>query len=76
MFYYPQGAVDIPTPGCNSGSIKYTLRDDCADVTQGFAERKGWRIISTGTSLLMGTYMDRKDLGTVDTRGAYLHLPQ
>lgn len=43
-------------------------------MTQEFAERKGWRIIPTGTSLSTGTDMDRRVLGMVDTSGAYLHL--
>lgn len=77
MFYYPQGSLDICTPDCSSGSVKYTLRDHCADfnlVTQELAERKGWRIIPTGTALSTGTEVDSKVLGTVDTLGAFLHL--
>lgn len=77
MVYYLQGAIVIPTPDCSSGSVKYALKDHCVDVnlvTQAFAERKGWRIVATGTSLSTGTYVDRKVLCTVDTTGAYLHL--
>lgn len=77
MFYYPEAAVDIRTPDCSSGSIRYALRDRCADVnlvTQESAEGKGRCIVDTGTSLSIGTDMDSKVLGIVDTTGAYLHF--
>lgn len=72
MFYYPQGAVDVRTPECSSGSIPYALRDHCADVnlvTQSFAERKGWRIIPTNTALSTGMV-----IGLIDPQDAFVHI--
>jgi len=77
MFYFPQGAVDVRTPECSSGMIKHALRDHCADVnlvTAAFAERKGWRVVPTTTSLSTGTDSERKVLETVDTQDAFFHL--